>query len=999
MPATIQGIEFEIKGSVDSSANSTQRLVDTLGKLQTAMTRTSSGTAKMATNLRSASSSAKNLSKAMSKIRSAIGAGFGGLMSATGPVAGLRAMGSVAKSLSNTLGGLVGRFKRLLIMRTFRAMIRAITQAFKDGISNLYQWSNAMGGEFAKSMDMASTSAQYLKNSLAAMVAPIINNFAPALDYAIDKVVDFINTINMLFAKLTGATYWTRARKIVTSYGNAASDAIGGAGSAAKEALKYLAPFDELNVLPSDSGSGGGGGGGSAGGDNGASDMFETVPLDNALSGLDEFLQKIRDIGNVFKSAWEDKGQAVLTSFHNALNSIGTAIGAIGDSFYRVFTGGYGYDWLTSAFQLCSDLLDTVTLIGDAFTNAWNKNGAGDSFVASIFESMTAIQNLADTVVTTFNQAFASGGRGETTFSHLLSIATSLNNTITNIATNFEAAWSNNGTAIWENILDTVNSVLDAIDDCAQATEDWSKDVDFNSLLTSIEDITSSFSDLADEISGDLSWAYQNVVLPLAKQIIESGLPNTISAISDAIVAVKSAIEAAKPVLSWVYEKIVEPVGRLINTQTVNNIQGFADAMKSVASVFNGEFMNNDNTFDITGLYDALLKVEDWALRAMNLGWVVNTAKGLKAIATSIADITGTREDWADFWPFFLDQVANVVNPIIGALNSVFGELTNFLNTNFGLDLPTIEIPLIGKVEDVEDNVPITKKIIPGLKGKMNNVEDAVPSAKKTTTGWTAQHEYQSRAWKDKSAKKWTTVGWTAQHQYTSRNWIDKATSAWTTHGWTAEQWYLSRDWKPGQNWTTYQWTAQQQYIDRNWDKRIDWTTYEWTAQMDYLRNNIPSSQRVVSVTAVANGISYGGGIYGYTRSNGGVFSGGKWHDIARYASGGLPSGSQLFWAREKGPELVGTLGGHTAVMNNDQIVASVSAGVARAVSNVRFRMAGIGGSGSDEDLLYRAMLRALNDSNVGGDMTLDGNVLYKAMVNRNNQNTRLTGVNALATG
>lgn len=51
------------------------------------------------------------------------------------------------------------------------------------------------------------------------------------------------------------------------------------------------------------------------------------------------------------------------------------------------------------------------------------------------------------------------------------------------------------------------------------------------------------------------------------------------------------------------------------------------------------------------------------------------------------------------------------------------------------------------------------------------------------------------------------------------------------------------------------------------------------------------------------------------------------------YAGGGLPTTAQLFMAREAGPELVGTIGGHTAVMNNDQIVASVSDGVARAVS------------------------------------------------------------------
>lgn len=49
-------------------------------------------------------------------------------------------------------------------------------------------------------------------------------------------------------------------------------------------------------------------------------------------------------------------------------------------------------------------------------------------------------------------------------------------------------------------------------------------------------------------------------------------------------------------------------------------------------------------------------------------------------------------------------------------------------------------------------------------------------------------------------------------------------------------------------------------------------------------------------------------------------------------AEGGLISEGQMFVAREAGPELVGTVGGHSAVMNNDQIVQSVSAGVYQAV-------------------------------------------------------------------
>lgn len=51
------------------------------------------------------------------------------------------------------------------------------------------------------------------------------------------------------------------------------------------------------------------------------------------------------------------------------------------------------------------------------------------------------------------------------------------------------------------------------------------------------------------------------------------------------------------------------------------------------------------------------------------------------------------------------------------------------------------------------------------------------------------------------------------------------------------------------------------------------------------------------------------------------------------FAVGGFPDEGQLFMARENGtPELVGTIGGRTAVANNDQIVQGISNGVYNAV-------------------------------------------------------------------
>lgn len=68
-------------------------------------------------------------------------------------------------------------------------------------------------------------------------------------------------------------------------------------------------------------------------------------------------------------------------------------------------------------------------------------------------------------------------------------------------------------------------------------------------------------------------------------------------------------------------------------------------------------------------------------------------------------------------------------------------------------------------------------------------------------------------------------------------------------------------------------------------------------------------------------------------KAEGGMYKGGNWHPIQAFESGGFPNQGQLFLAREAGPELVGNLGGGgTAVMNNDQIVASVANGVTNGV-------------------------------------------------------------------
>lgn len=56
---------------------------------------------------------------------------------------------------------------------------------------------------------------------------------------------------------------------------------------------------------------------------------------------------------------------------------------------------------------------------------------------------------------------------------------------------------------------------------------------------------------------------------------------------------------------------------------------------------------------------------------------------------------------------------------------------------------------------------------------------------------------------------------------------------------------------------------------------------------------------------------------------------------IKGFATGGFPETGQLFLARENGPEMIGSMSGHTAVANNDQIVEGIAIGVRQAVAEI----------------------------------------------------------------
>lgn len=310
---------------------------------------------------------------------------------------GGRLVGNIKKTVTG-FAQLASSFKRILMYRAIRSLIKEIGQAFSEGINNLYQYSTLMGTQFAGSLDRLATSFLYLKNSLAAMASPIINAIAPAIDFLIDKFVALLNVVNQVFALLTGAGKWTAAIKQPKKY----ADAVSGSAKKATDALHKLglAQIDELTILDKNHGDNdSSGSGGGAGLDYGS--MFEERNFDAKLKELfdakrwealgEELAHRmngvVKKVDDWINGTLRPKGVEWAEAFARTMNgfvvgfdfrllgkTIGDGLNAINDILNTWYTTFNFVRWGKKLADGFDGMMNAIEwdLLGQRIANGWN---------------------------------------------------------------------------------------------------------------------------------------------------------------------------------------------------------------------------------------------------------------------------------------------------------------------------------------------------------------------------------------------------------------------------------------------------------------------------------------------------------------------------------------------------------------------------------------------------------------------------------------------------
>lgn len=530
-------------------------------------------------------------------------------------------------------------------------------------------------GSFANQIRLLQLNFNQLRIAVGNALIPIAQAVLPSINAIIAGLTKLARVFAQVTALLFGKSTEVKTNTGIASSAASAADAAdklaestAGAGEAAKKAEKdmkgVLAGFDELNIL-ADRASGSLDGA-SVGLDMSGTEVelpevdtegeiFDDVTISpKLLEEIEALRDALERIWDVFKKSWEINGPAVIEAARRALQSIYDLLKAIGRAFTGAWTGGAGLEFLNAVWEFLEMILNVVADIADAWKTAWDN--VGTEFIESILFMFTEILKLLTSIGEAFREAWNSGV-GVEICETILSILTNIYNTVGTIALKIREAWeaNGNGVAIWTSILNIIETVLSAVDRMSAATLEWAEGLNLEPLVSAFRGLLEAIEPLVTVITDGLAYAYENVLLPFGKWVLEELAPVGIELVTAAIEALTAVLEALEPLAEWLWETFLQPLAEWCGDAVVS-------ALKKVTDLLNdfSDWVSNNQSL----VQDIAIVIGSFAAAWGLVNTAVTTWNTISALAAAATTAFGSAIA-------FLTSPIGIVTVAIGAIIAV----------------------------------------------------------------------------------------------------------------------------------------------------------------------------------------------------------------------------------------------------------------------------------------------------------------------------------------
>lgn len=424
-----------------------------------------------------------------------------------------------------------------------------------------------------------------------------------------------------------------------------------------------------------------------------------------AVGVMEDYAGSIEDVGSAAAGANKEISNLLgIDELNIANQEKESALGGSGSG------GGTSIDDMFETVPIEQDIQDFADKIKDIFSKlfdplreAWDRQGqfVMDSWEYALEQVGLLFKDIGRDFLTMWNQ--------EATikmFEDILIIVGDIGLVIGNLASNLRAAWNENsaGLHILENIRDIFAVIIHNIRLAADATVNWSANLNFAPLMTAIEQFTASLVPVFDALSGVMTDFYTQVLLPLGKWTLEEGLPHLLGVLTAFVDKVDW--EALRQNLSDFWKRL-EPFAETIGEGLILFLEDVTDL---VANFLNSETLENflDHLADwmdsvepegvATGIRNLSIAFIGFKTALTLLEGTVSASKFLQFLLGVQGMFNGTQSA-ADSGSKSMKNFGNATEIAkggiigMGAGLGIMHEIDNILENLFGVD----------KVENAED--------------------------------------------------------------------------------------------------------------------------------------------------------------------------------------------------------------------------------------------------------------------------------------------------------
>lgn len=524
-------------------------------------------------------------------------------------------------------------------------------------------------------------------------------------------------------------------------------------------------------------------------------------------------------------------------------------------------------------------------------------------------------------------------------------------------------------------------------------TISWFQSLNLEPIINAWERLKQAVSGFISLVNDALYWAYTKVLLPLAGWTIEKGLPVTLIAVAEAFELITTVLDKLSPLFNEFFEVIIKPFAKFIGDNFVKIMEDLAETFEGLREKVEqantlGEFIQSLDgkekvivaiatailavslaiaTFNIVkGAIDAVTTA--FKLLTSPVGLAIIAIAGLTLVAIDLYqkfdtvrekfDAVGEKfaefkerfhepEYWAELGTAIVEAISTAIGAAIGSILTTLKDIVDQLVTNIKTAIKenfSKDLNADGETtwDEIGANIliGILEGIVNAIKGIGKWIKEHV--LKPFVDGFKEAFGIAS------PAEEMKPIG-----EYIWEGVLEGIVNKIKEIG----EWIKTKVWEPfkeavksafgigsddgaAENAKPFGEALAEGLKDgiaKIWAGLDSWFTSTIWAPLESLFSGLAANCQtwVSNIQSLWNSAkTMGDNLYNSNVDVEGLYSvyPGQY---SQKASGGFVDDGELFLARESGAELVGSVGGRTAVMNNDQIVAAVSSGVASAVASV----------------------------------------------------------------